>query len=590
MKPVGIAIKRFVFIGLLLSVAGCSLHAPKSDYDRRETVVFDLETRVLAPNMWNPYVPGARLEHGFHQCMIEPLFILNTETGIIEPWLGLSMTSNETLDVWTLALRPEVKWNDGVPFTADDVVFTINLLLKNAPSLLFSGPMKQWVARAEKVDALTVLFHLTKPNPRFKLDYWSVKIANSVTILPEHIWKDKDPLTFKNYEPGKGWPVFTGPYKLDRFSETSFSYRRDDGWWGAKAGWKPLPAPKMLEWVWQGTEEMRTAAMVDGSVDSLCDITLGAYQALEHFRGDVMAWTDGPPYVWLDPCPRALEFNCGHPPWDDKEMRWAMNYCINRDVIVAVAYEGTSMPSKHFFPAYPPLERFTRILEQNGAYDRFPVWEYNPDKAREILESKGYTRNRYGYFEKDGKELSVTVTTHEAAIELQRVAQVVVEQLQTAGINASHRSEAGGTWMDNGSLGNFDARVGWMACGSVSEPWSSMDTFNASWMMPDGKRAQYNIWRWKNEAYSALVSDMGRMPLGDPRIDDLYLRAMEIWLDELPGIPLTQARKLLPFAQDHWKNWPSKENPYSHPCTWWQSTCKMIHEIKPVAPDPGKAP
>jgi len=572
-----------------LAAAGCSLHGPKHDEDRAETVVFDLEGRVVAPDLWNPYVPGARLDQGLQQALIEPMFLLNTETGEIEPWLGLSMTSNEPMDVWTLTMRPGVKWNDGAPFTADDVVFTINLLLENGPSLLLSGAMQQWVARVEKVDDLTVRFHLAKPNPRFKLDYWSVKIYNSIYILPEHIWKGKDPFTFKNYEPGKGWPVFTGPYKLDRFNETTFVYRRDEQWWGAQTGWKPLPAPKSLEWVSHGSEEMRTAAMVDGSIDSLCDITLGAYQALEHFRGpEVMAWTDGPPYVWLDPCPRALEFNCQHPPWNDKEIRWAVNYCIDRDMIVAVAYEGTSAPSRHFFPAYPPLERYFRMIEENGAYERHPVWDYNPEKARAIFESKGYHRNRYGYFEKDGQELSVTITTHEAAIELQRVAQVLVEQLQNAGIDASNRNEAGGTWMDNGALGAFDAHIGWMACGSMNEPWSTMDTFNASWMMPEGQRAQFNIWRWKNLDYSALVDAMGRLPLGDPRIDDLYRRAMEIWLDELPAIPLTQARKLLPFAQDRWTNWPSKQNPYMHPCTWWQSTCKMIHEIKPVPPKPGK--
>ena len=81
--------------------------------------------------------------------------------------------------------------------------------------------------------------------------------------------------------PAKGWPVFSGPYKLATISETEFSYVRDDNWWGAKTGFKPLPAPKKLIWTWAGPEETRAAMMADGKLDSLMDITLGAFQALQ---------------------------------------------------------------------------------------------------------------------------------------------------------------------------------------------------------------------------------------------------------------------------------------------------------------------
>ncbi len=67
--------------------------------------------------------------------MIEPLFMLNYETGEIEPWLGTEMTSNDAFDVWTLKLREGIEWSDGEPMDADDVVFTINMLKDNAPEL-----------------------------------------------------------------------------------------------------------------------------------------------------------------------------------------------------------------------------------------------------------------------------------------------------------------------------------------------------------------------------------------------------------------------------------------------------------------------
>lgn len=568
-------------------VAACSPGEKKVDPERRKTVVFDFESRVVAPELWNPYVPGARQDQGFQQCMIEPMFMLNPQNNEIEPWLAVSMTHNDTLDLWTLTLRPGVAWSDGEPFTANDVIFTVNMLLANSPSLLLSAALKQWIDHVEKVDDLTVRFYLNKPNPRFQLDYWSVKIFNSVYVVPEHIWRDQDPLTFKNYDPAKGWPVFTGPYKLDHCSATEFVYRRDDNWWGARTGWKRLPRPEKLVWVCYGPEETRTAAMADGELDSLCDISLGAFQALGFRRKDVFTWSNQPPYAWQDPCARTFEFNDTKPPWDDKDMRWAINYAIDRDMIVAVAYEGTTIPARLPFPAYPPLNRYANLLDKKGIFEKYPVMKFDPARAKQIIESKGYHTNTDGYYEKDGKVLSIVITTHEAYIEKQRIAQVIVEQLQAIGINATHRNEAGGTWYDNFQFGHFEAQMGWMACGSINEPWFTLDTFNKSWIVPEGKRAQYNGWRWKNDRYSEIVDQMGRLPLNDPRIDDLFVEAMTIWLDELPIIPIAQAKKLLPFDETYWKGWPSADNPYMHPCTWWQSTHKMIHNLEPV-PEPGE--
>lgn len=571
---------------LALHLSACGPSERKVDPERRKTVVFDLESRVVTPDLWNPFVPSARADQGLHQSMIEPLFLFNPEANEIEPWLALSMTPNNTLDEWTLRLRPEVTWSDGEAFNADDIVFTVEMLLSNAPSLLFSAAFKQWIEHVEKIDDLTVLFVLTMPNPRFQLDYWVVKIYNSAYIVPEHIWRGQDPLTFKNYDPAKGWPVFTGPYKLARFSETEFVYIRDDNWWGARVGWRPLPKPEKLVWVWYGPEETRTAAMAGGELDCLCDISLGAFQALGNWKKGVYTWTNKPPFAWLDPCARTLEFNHTRAPWNDKDLRWAINYAMDRDMIVAVAYEGTTLPARMFFPAYPPLNRYVELLERRGLYDRYPVMKHDPVVAKQIIESKGYRLNRNGYYEKEGKVLSLVITTHESYIEKQRIAQVLVEQLQAVGINATHRNEAGGTWFDNYQFGHFESQMGWMACGSMNEPWSSLDTFSGHWIVPVGERAQYNGWRWYNERYTELVDEMGRLPLNDPRIDELFVEAMDIWLDALPVIPVTQAKKLLPFDATYWKGWPTSKDPYMHPCIWWQSTHKMIHHLEPVPDQP----
>ena len=75
---------------------------------------------------------------------------------------------------------------------------------------------------------------------------------------------------------------------------------------------------------------------------------------------------------------------------------------------------------------------------------------------------------------------------------------------------------------------------------------------------------------------------MGTLPLGDPKIDQLFLQANEIFLKELPVIPIAQARKIIPFDTTYWTNWPTYDNQYLHPATWWMSTHEIIDNLKPT--------
>ena len=580
---------------LLLTAACAPSGAPQAagraaspaKFTRSETVIFDISGgRVVDPKLWHPMVPGSRRDQGYHQAILEPLFILNYQTGELMPWLGESMTSNQTQDVWTLRLRQGVEWSDGEVFDADDVVYTVNLLLDNAPSLTYSAGLRAWVDNVEKIDPLNVRFTLTKPNPRFQLDNWSVKIWGGPQILPEHIWRDKDPLTFKFYDPEQGWPIGTGPYKLAGVSPTEFVYVRDDKWWGAKTGFRPLPKPRKLIWNWAGPEETRTALMADGQLDSLMDITLGALFALRQRNPNVITWFDDLPYAWVpDPCSRTFELNHTLVPWNDRAMRWALSYAVDRDEIVKIAYEGTTLKSRHFFPAYPPLDRYVDLAIEAGAWNLERLWRHDPEEARKVFASKGWALADDGYYYKEGRQLSLDITTHEAAIEKQRIAQVLVEQFQRIGINATNRNEAGATWSEKFAFGHFEARLGWQTCGSVNEPWASMNTMNTRWLQPVGERADDDEWRWSGDAadkYSYLVDEIGSLPLGDPKIDELFVEAMQIWFRELPVIPITQARKIIPFNTTYWTNWPTYQNDYVHPPTWWQHTHFIIHQLVPA--------
>ena len=84
----------------------------------------------------------------------------------------------------------------------------------------------------------------------------------------------------------------------------------------------------------------------------------------------------------------------------------------------------------------------------------------------------------------------MAIETHEAFIEKQRISDQLVEMFQAAGINATHRKIAGATWGDNLNFGKFEVRMGWQNCGSINEPWATLDTLSNRWLKPVGERAE----------------------------------------------------------------------------------------------------
>jgi peptide/nickel transport system substrate-binding protein len=131
-------------------------------------------------------------------------------------------------------------------------------------------------------------------------------------------------------------------------------------------------------------------------------------------------------------------------------------------------------------------------------------------------------------------------------------------------------------------MGNFETRMGWQTCGSVNEPWASLDTFNTSWLVPVGERSNGDSWRWsgaKADEFSALVDEMGTLPLGDPKVQELFNQAMAIYFEELPVIPVTQAKKIIPFDTTYWTGWPTFDDQYIHPPTWWQHFHVLLQNL-----------
>ncbi|MFZ4660877.1 MAG: ABC transporter substrate-binding protein, partial [Caldilineaceae bacterium] len=236
---------------------------------RKDILVLPSNVNIPAPDIWNPYIPGTFILQGMNQNMMEPLFMLNYETGAIDGWLAESYEANETLDEWIVKLKPGTEWSDGTPLTSEDVVFTINLLKEYAPQLNWSGAVAQWVESVEAVDDRTIKFTLTSGNPRFVMENLAGTTSQAIVPLPKHVWDGKDPVTFKNeYNAETGSPVFSGPYVVKSFSSTEFIYKRNDNWWGAKSGAFNLPAPLEIHRPWVADAATAQQMLANNEIDA----------------------------------------------------------------------------------------------------------------------------------------------------------------------------------------------------------------------------------------------------------------------------------------------------------------------------------
>ena len=569
--------KRFVLFALLAGLLCLfSLVATAQDVAREDTVIFDYDRTVADPGNFNPFTADGRNNrgNGAHQAMWEPLFILNYESGEVDPWLGLSMEANDTLDVWTLNLRDGVTWSDGEAFNADDVVFTIEMLASEAGSTLpGSEGIGNVLASVEKIDDLTVQFNLNESNPRFQVDFFSVRVANSILIMPEHIWAGEDPTTFTFYADDGSMPIGTGPYTLTSSETNRWVWDRDDNWWGAASGTMDLPEPLRLIWLSISTEDNRVQMISNNDTDMANNVSLAAFEAIQSRNPNVGAWYPELPYAWADPCPRQLDINQTVAPWDNPNMRRALSLLVDRQEIIDFAYEGTTIPSRTLFVEYGSMEPFISAVVDAG-YGASATADI--EAAQALLEAEGYTLNGDGIYERDGEELSVEILVNNASTEYTGTVDIVVEQLIAAGIDAYSRQVDNGTyWGQAAPESDYQVAYGWLGCNSVNEPFASLARYAT-----EGRFNNTGIWSGEEyDAFSVIVNEIGTLALDDPTIPELVNEAYSYIDAETPFIPLVQATKLLPYNTTYWTGWPSAENNYNHPAFWWNSAHQIIHNL-----------
>lgn len=115
-----------------------------------------------------------------------------------------------------------------------------------------------------------------------------------------------------------------------------------------------------------------------------------------------------------------------------------------------------------------------------------------------------------------------------------------------------------------------------------------MDSYSVRHIPEDDKPISgfySNSWRWNTDTakkYSEIVEQIGKLVPGDPKIDELWVEAMDLWYSELPGIPLVNQYLIWPINPSVWTNWPTDENGYIQPDMAGTNTLIIFHNLKPA--------
>jgi len=262
---------------------------------RDQTLIVDmLNARVANPNTLNPYQQGVTINQGFHQMAGALLWDIDTASGKQIPDLAASMPEalDATFTKFRVPLRQNLTWSDGEHFSADDVVFTAEMIAKT-PALAYSAAFKGAIKAITKVDDHTVQIETTKPTPRLSVVLGSLIYGNLFQVVPKHIWEKQDAATFTNMPPVT---ISAYKFKSNDPNGTWFLWERRDDWKNTDIGQiVGEPAAKYVLFRSYGTEEKRVLAMAENDMDILVDVSPESLDILRQQNPKVHAWFKGFP-------------------------------------------------------------------------------------------------------------------------------------------------------------------------------------------------------------------------------------------------------------------------------------------------------
>lgn len=569
-----------------------------SDAKRGDVLVIENHWGTFPdPYDFNPVVPGKPGfgGSGYNQVCAGWLWYINTTNSELIHWLAAGPPEySPDFTQMTVYLRRGITWSDGHPFTADDVIFTVELLINN-PGLVGHATLKQWVEKVEKIDDYTVKFYLKGSNPRFHYFFTVVIYQATVRILPKHVWEGKDPLTFKFYP-----PVCLGPYVLKSVDPGGnwFLWERNENWWGTKLyGMKP--APKYVLFIHHGPEDVKALAMIRHELDAIRTFLPENFEVVWKNNPYIGGWRAKPPFAWpFDACVKGITFNLLRYPYNITEVRRALVHAIDFRVVYE-AFKGPdgSLPEPAALPIVPTpvaVELYYKPLEPEliklGYDPSIRWWKYDPQKAEELLKSVGFYRGPDGKWRLPNGEIWKIEILAPSDIEMEslRIGQLVADQWRAFGIEAYVRPVQGGVFLSAESRGEYDVGTFWPGCSLLTDLTPHFQTQGGGWHSkyydPAAPYSGWVIYNFPKRAeLNSILDEMERTPPWDPKIYELGRKALLIWAEQLPWAGFFPTPFYTLNDNYVWTGWPHyPENYYMDPVYWWAQLLFIILQLKPT--------
>lgn len=321
---------------------------------------------------------------------------------------------DKTLEI---TLRQGVKFHNGVEMTADDVVFTFDRIIKENGIEYpepHTSPRKGLIAPLESIEKTgdyTVAMHFKAPWPP------AMQLLVHQQIIPMGYLQEVGTKGFIEA------PIGTGPFKFVSAQPgyTEVVMEKFADYYGGAPDLAPVGPACVDNAVFKVIPEAstRVAALLAGEVDIIQNVPAELVSTLEQVPGIQIKTAVGTTPKWM-------EMNVNQPPFDDVRVRQALNYAIDKQLIIDAIYGGKAV-------ALPgPLSPYNNYVNK-----ALKPYEYNTEKALALLAEAGWKdSNGDGMLDKNGATFSFTIDSEEY---LRSLSEAVANQLRAIGIDASVR-------------------------------------------------------------------------------------------------------------------------------------------------------